>query len=130
VSTTPDADSGPLAVLSAGAAALARAADLDTALAVIVEAGAAAVGASVATVFGQDPERGELELLVTMGMDEAATGSLEAEVTGDPAHPIHRAALDRIGALGRGWLMPDGEAMTARRAASGWSPSAGRGPTT
>ena len=45
-------------VLSAGAAALARAADLDTALAVIVEAGAAAVGAPMAAVFGQERTAG------------------------------------------------------------------------
>jgi hypothetical protein len=37
---------GALAVLSAGAAALARAADLDTALGIILEAGTAAVGAA------------------------------------------------------------------------------------
>ncbi len=103
---------GPLGVLSAGAAALARAADLDTAMAAIVGAGAAAVGASVATVFGQDPERGELELLATLGMDEAAIAALEADVAGGPAHPIQRAAADRIGALGRGGLMPGGGAMT------------------
>ena len=42
--TNVGADSGPLSVLSAGAAALARANDLDTALGVIVEAGAAATG--------------------------------------------------------------------------------------
>jgi GGDEF domain-containing protein len=112
VSTSPVPGSGPLAVLSAGAAALARAADLDTALAVIVEAGAAAVGAPVAAVFGQDPERGELELLVSLGMDEAAIAAFEADVAADPAHPIRRAAMDRIGALGRGGLMPDGEPMT------------------
>jgi diguanylate cyclase (GGDEF)-like protein len=112
VSTSTGPASGPLAVLSAGAAALARATDLDTALAVIVEAGAAAVGASVAAVFGRDPERDELELLVTLGMDEAAIARFEADVIGDQAHPIHRAALDRIGSLGRGGLMPDGLAMT------------------
>lgn len=112
MSTSPVPGSGPLAVLSAGAAALARAADLDTALAVIVEAGVAAVGASVAAVFGQDPERDDLELLVTLGMDEAAIAALEAEVAGDPVHPIRRAAQDRIGALGRGWLTPEGETMT------------------
>src|SRR5450759_2034164 len=112
VSTSPVPGSGPLAVLSAGAAALARAADLDTALAVIVEAGVAAVGASVAAVFGQPTEPDDLELLVTLGMDEAAIAALEAEVAGDPVHPIRRAAQDRIGALGRGWLTPEGETMT------------------
>jgi len=112
VSDSTDPSNGPLAVLSAGAAALARAADLDTALAVIVEAGATAVGASQAAVFGQDPERAELELLETLGMDDAAVAALEAAVAGDPGHPIRRAALDRTGSLGRGDLAPDGGAMT------------------
>jgi len=98
-STVPD--SGPLAVLSAGAAALARAADLDTALAVIVEAGSAAAGAPMAAVFGLDAEGGALELLLTLGMDETAVAALDHHVTSDVDHPIHRAALDRTGSLGR-----------------------------
>ncbi|MFN8629481.1 MAG: hypothetical protein U0838_03920 [Chloroflexota bacterium] len=73
MSDTTGADSGSLAVLSAGAAAIARAADLDTALAVIVEAGAAAVGAGVAAVFAQDPERGSIDLLLTLGMARTAS---------------------------------------------------------
>jgi len=48
VSDTTAAGTGPLTVLSAGAAALARADTLDQALGVIVEAGAAAVGAGAA----------------------------------------------------------------------------------
>src|SRR3974390_1134358 len=75
VSDTTD-DGGSLAVISAGAAALARAADLDTALAVIVEAGAAAVGAEVAAVFGQDADREAVELLLTLGMAEAAVAAV------------------------------------------------------
>jgi diguanylate cyclase (GGDEF)-like protein len=109
-STVPD--SGPLAVLSAGAAALARAADLDTALAVIVEAGAAAAGASIAAVFGHDPDRGGLEMLLTLGMDDAGATAFEADVTGDPGHPIRKAALDRTGSLGRDGATPDGPPMT------------------
>ncbi|MHB8893402.1 MAG: GGDEF domain-containing protein, partial [Candidatus Limnocylindrales bacterium] len=104
--------SGPLAVLSAGAAALARAADLDTALAVIVEAGTAAAGAAMAAVFSQDPEIRGLELLLTLGMEEAATAAFEADVTGDPNHPIRRAALDRTGSLGRDGMTPDGQPLT------------------
>ena len=104
--------SGPLAVLSAGAAALARAADLDTALSVIVEAGAAAAGAAMAAVFSQDPEIRGLELLLTLGMDEAATAAFEADVTGDPNHPIRRAALDRTGSLGRDGMTPEGQPLT------------------
>ncbi len=105
-------DRGPLAVLSAGAAALARAADLDTALAVIVQAGATAVGAPVAAVFGHDPDRDGLEMLVTLGIDDAGATAIAAEVSGDPDHPIRRAALDRTGSLGRDGTAPDGLPMT------------------
>jgi diguanylate cyclase (GGDEF)-like protein len=112
VSDTNGADSGPLAVLAAGAAALARAADLDTALAVIVETGAAAAGASIAAVFGQDPEREGVELLLTLGMAEERIGAFAAEVTGNPDHPINLAALDRSGTLGREVRGPDGAPWT------------------
>lgn len=110
-STVPD--SGSLAVLSAGAAALARAADLDTALAVIVEAGAAAAGAPMAAVFTLDADSRALELLLTLGMEEGAVAAFETHVTGDADHPIHRAALDRTGSLGRDATMPDGRVITA-----------------
>jgi len=108
VADTTGAGSGSLGVLSAGAAALARASDLDTALAVIVEAGAAAVGASVAAVFGRDPEREGVELLLTLGMPEGAIEAFAAEVAGAPEHPIVVAALDRSGTLGRVAEGPDG----------------------
>ena len=111
MSDTTD-DGGSLAVISAGAAALARAADLDTALAVIVEAGAAAVGAEVAAVFGQDADREAVELLLTLGMAEAAVAAFAAEVAGDPAHPINVAALDRSGTLGRAVGGPEGAGWT------------------
>jgi diguanylate cyclase (GGDEF)-like protein len=111
VSDTTGTD-GSLAVLSAGAAALARAADLDTALAVIVEAAAAAVGAGMAAVFGQDPEREGVELLLTLGMEEERVAAFAAEVAGDPDHPINLAALDRSGTLGRTATGPDGTAWT------------------
>jgi diguanylate cyclase (GGDEF)-like protein len=108
------AGSGPLTVLSAGAAALARAADLDSALSIIVEAGAAAVDASVATLFGVDPDRPSLELLLTLGIADDGVEAFEREVAGDPAHPIHSAALDRSGTLGRQASGPGGgDAMTA-----------------
>lgn len=106
------ANSGPLSVLSAGAAALARAHDLDTALAVIVEAGAAATGASMAAVFAQDPDRNALELLLTLGIADDAVEGFEAEVVANPDHPVHHAALDRTGTLGRTGHTPDGATMT------------------
>ena len=112
MSDTTGADSGPLAVLAAGAAALARAANLDTALAVIVEAGTAAVGAQMAAVFGQDPEREGVELLLTLGMAEDRVSSFAAEVAGNAEHPISVAALDRSGTLGRSVSGPDGTPWT------------------
>lgn len=112
MSDTTGADSGSLSVLSAGAAALARAADLDTALAVIVEAGAAAVDAGLAAVFAQDPEHGGIELLLTLGMGEEGVPAFAAEVAGNPQHPINIAALDRSGTLGRSVTGPDGGSWT------------------
>jgi diguanylate cyclase (GGDEF)-like protein len=110
--TSVVAGSGPLSVLSAGAAALARANDLDTALAVIVEAGAAATGAATAAVFAQDPDRNSLELLITLGIADDAVEAYEADVIANPDHPVHHAALDRTGSLGRQGATADGETMT------------------
>ena len=112
MSDTPGVAIGSLSVLSAGAAALARAADLDTALAVIVETGAAATGASAAAVFGQDPEREGVELLMTLGIADDRVGAFAEEVAGNPEHPISIAALDRSGTLGRAVRGPDGASWT------------------
>jgi diguanylate cyclase (GGDEF)-like protein len=108
----PSSATGPLTVLSAGAAALARADDLDTALAVIVEAGAAAVGASMAAVFVQDAEAANLELALTLGMSDESIEGFAGEVIGNPEHPIHSAALDRTGTLSRTGETRDGRTVT------------------
>lgn len=110
--TNVDAGSGALSVLAAGAAALARANDLDMALAVIVEAGAAATGATMAAVFAQDPDRNSLELLLTLGIADDGVEAFEAEVVTNPEHPIHHAALDRTGSLRRTGHTADGATMT------------------
>ncbi len=110
--TKVGAGSGTLGVLAAGAAALARAQDLDTALAVIVEAGAAATGATMAAVFAQDPDRNALELLLTLGIADDAVEAFEAEVATNPEHPIHHAALDRSGSVGRVGQTAGGSTMT------------------
>ncbi len=132
--------SGPLAVLSAGAAALARATDLDTALAVIVEAGAAAVEASMAAVFGLDPDRGDPGAPADPGHGRGDDRRLRARRHGRPVAPDpprgtgpHRGARPRGPDARRGgdegsrtcrsWW----PAVTARRTASAWSRSAGPG---
>ncbi len=106
------AGDGPLTVLSAGAAALARAGDLDTALSVIAEAGSAAVHAETAAVFTLDTDGGGLELLLTLGLPEEGVSGFGADVSGNPDHPIHRAAVDRSGSLGRTGEMAGGDTMT------------------
>jgi diguanylate cyclase (GGDEF)-like protein len=113
VVTEPAEDAtGPLAVLSAGAAALARSTDLDGALSVIVEVGAAAANAPIAALFSIDPDRSRLELLLTIGMTDEQGAGFETTVADDPTHPIHGAALDRTGTLGRTWAAEDGSSMT------------------
>jgi diguanylate cyclase (GGDEF)-like protein len=113
VSDSIGAGDGPLTILSAGAAALARSDDLDTALSAIVEAGATAVGAATAAVFTPGADGSGLELLLTLGMPEHTVDGFAADVAGNPEHPIHRAAIDRTGSLGRTSEMPEGAAMTA-----------------
>ncbi len=107
-----EAAAGPLTVLSAGAAALARSTELDGALSLIVEAGAAATGAAIAALFSDDPDRSRLELLLTIGMSDDEGAGFESMVAEDPAHPIHKAALDRTGSLGRTWVSPAGASVT------------------
>jgi diguanylate cyclase (GGDEF)-like protein len=104
---------GALGVLSVGAAALARAGDMDTALAVVVEAGAAACGALTAAVFAQDPDRNNLELLLTLGIADGDAEAFEREVVGDLDHPLQHAAQDRTGTLGRTGRAADGKVTTS-----------------
>lgn len=107
-----DAGFGPLSVLSAGAAALARARDLDAALSVIVEAGAAAAGAAYSAVFALDAERDALELLLTLGFADHEIEAFASGVIETADHPIHRTALDRSGSLGRTDPLLDGSETT------------------
>lgn len=104
---------GPLTVLAAGAAAVARSADLDHALAVLLEAASAALAAPVAVVFGQDPDRGAPELLAARGLAPAELDALAGQVVADPAHPIRTTCEERQGAFGRAVTWPGGATMVA-----------------
>jgi diguanylate cyclase (GGDEF)-like protein len=111
VSENRDAAHGALPVLAAGAAALAHASDLDATLAGLMDAARGAVGADIVVVFAQDPDRARLELLYAHGLPEGAAEGFGELVAGDPAHPIHRAAVDREGVLGRTETSADGTPM-------------------
>ena len=93
-----EAAAGPLTVLSAGAAALARSTELDGALSLIVEAGAAATGAAIAALFSDDPDRSRLELLLTIGMsdDEGAGFEIDGGRGSGAPDPQGGARSDRV----------------------------------
>ena len=81
------AATGPLTVLSAGAAALARSTDLDGALTLIVEAGRGRRGRPIAALFSTDPDRSRLELLVTLGMSDEQGAGFETHGRRGPVAP-------------------------------------------
>ena len=92
----PDANSqrpDPLTALVAGAAALARGADLDGTLDALVGAAVAAVGAASAAISLQDPDRPAPELTFTVGLDEAGQAALVEAVAGAD-HPLAIAGRD------------------------------------
>jgi diguanylate cyclase (GGDEF)-like protein len=89
----------PLSALVAGAAAVAREADLDTALETLVGAGVASAGAASAAISLQDPDRPAPELTFAIGLDEAGQAELAAATAADD-HPLTIAARDREEAAG------------------------------
>ena len=118
----------PLGALVAGAAALARGADLDHSLESLLSAAIAAVGGASGAVALQDPDRPAPELTFTLGLDESEQVALVAAAA-DPAHPLNVAATggqetiseagatfplvvgrggieQSVGALGIGWTGP------------------------
>ncbi len=84
----------PLAILSSAAAIVALGTDLDATLAGLLGAATEAVGASFGVVYLQDPDRSELQVAVTTGLDEAARTALEA-AAGDPGDAPAIVARDR-----------------------------------
>jgi diguanylate cyclase (GGDEF)-like protein len=75
--TNEGAASGQLQLLSDAADALARSSDLDTAVERLLTLAVDALGASLGVVYLQDPDRVELQLGVTVGVDEALAAGLE-----------------------------------------------------
>jgi diguanylate cyclase (GGDEF)-like protein len=133
----------PLAALVAGAAALARGADLDRSLEALLSAAIAAVDGTSGAVALQDPDRPAPELTFTLGLDEAEQAALIAAAA-DAAHPLNLAATggqetidnaaatfplviarggieQSVGAIGIGWVGPhtssDAEAAFLRAVA-------------
>jgi len=87
--------SDPLALLRSAAAALARGTDMDETLTNLVAEIVAAVGAESGAVFLQDPDRAELVLVASAGLNAEAAGALANAVL-QPDHPIATAARERL----------------------------------
>ncbi len=88
-------------LLAQGAAALAATDDLDAGVARLLEIVAGALGASFAAVTLQDPDRADLQVAVTLGVDEAGRAAFEADVA-SPEGPVARTAADRAPRMGEG----------------------------
>ena len=99
--------SDPRASLVRAIGSVARNGDLDTILAGILSAAADSLSPSMGAVFVQDPDRPGLHLVAAIGLDDAATARLEAEVA-DPAHPFTVAVTDRTTTFDREATDADG----------------------
>ncbi len=95
----------PRSSLSAAIAAASMGGELDMALQGILDAGVDGLGASMAAIFVQDPDRAGLTLAAAVGMPDASL--LEAEVK-DPSHPFTQAASSRTASFDRVALLPSG----------------------
>jgi diguanylate cyclase (GGDEF)-like protein len=104
------ADAGT--ALVAAARALTRGADLDAALAVLLRDAASATGAHLAALFVWGGDGHALQLAASHGFAPEARGPFEAEVAGNPDHPIAAAARAATAVVGRAGTVPGGGAMT------------------
>ncbi len=84
----------PRACLPAAIAAVAAADDLDSSLDALLDAAGSALHPAMAAIFISDPDRAELQLVASHGLDDAGREHLAGEV-GDPGHPFTSAALSR-----------------------------------
>ncbi len=88
-------------LLAQSAAALAATDDLDTGVGRLLEIVVAALDASAGVVTLQDPDRADLQVAVTIGLDEAGRASFEAAVA-DPGSAVALTAVDRLARMGEG----------------------------
>jgi diguanylate cyclase (GGDEF)-like protein len=90
---------GALSVLTIGAAAVARGSDLDSTLAELLGTAVKALGADIACVWLQDPDRIGLELAGTIGLDDAVAEALRTNAIkhGNSMPPPEEGFVDVVG---------------------------------
>jgi diguanylate cyclase (GGDEF)-like protein len=106
VSTDPQPDD-PRNVLPAAIEAVARGADLEAALDGVLAAATTALRPTMAAILISNPDRAELQLVASSGMDEAAAAALAGSLS-DPADPFVVAANSRVATFDREAAMGDG----------------------
>jgi diguanylate cyclase (GGDEF)-like protein len=102
--------SDPRASLAAAIEAVAGRGDLETALAGVLAATAAALRPTMGAIFMSDPDRPGLQLVASHGLDGAAEARLATEVL-DPGDPFTAAAQGRVVTFDREATMADGTAF-------------------
>ena len=98
----------PRTSLSRAIAATANGGELDATFQAILEIGAEALGATMAAVLIQDPDRAGLAVAAAVGMPDVA--SLERDAA-DPTNPFAEAATTRVASFDRRALTPEGTAF-------------------
>jgi diguanylate cyclase (GGDEF)-like protein len=104
--STDGSTSDSLAALVHAIEAVATAQDLEAGLDAVLAA-AAGLSPTMAAILVQDPDRPGLQVVASMGFDEAAKAQL-VEDAADPAHPFAEAAAGRTAAFEREATMADG----------------------
>lgn len=99
----------PSATLIAAIEAVATAEDLEPALEGVLAA-ASSLEPAMAAILVQDPDRPALQVVATLGFDDAARERLASDAA-DPAHPFADAAAGRIATFDREGTMADGSSF-------------------
>ncbi|HEX6869266.1 MAG TPA: GGDEF domain-containing protein [Candidatus Limnocylindrales bacterium] len=105
--STDAPSSDPRASLVRAIGSVARNGEIETILGGILAAATDALGPSMGAIFVQDPDRPGIHLAAAIGMDEASSARLAADVA-DPAHPFTAAATTRETTFDREATAPDG----------------------
>ena len=87
-------DDRALEVLTRSAAALARYGGDELALEELLSAVTEAVGAQSGAIFAQDPDRPAIELIASVGFDEASLAAFATTVAENPDHAIRQTIAD------------------------------------
>jgi diguanylate cyclase (GGDEF)-like protein len=102
--------SDPRASLPAAIAAVTGASDLDHALGGLLAVAERALAPSMGAILIADPDRADLVLASSVGMDAEGDARLTSAVA-DPAHPFTEAVRERVATFDRGATTPDGAAF-------------------